>query len=164
MKLELNEQILKLLEKNSRLTPAEIATMLNEKEDLIRQRIQEMEDNKVICGYHTLINWEKTDDINVSAVIELKVNPQRGMGFDRIAEKIYQFPEVEALYLMSGGYDFMVQLKKAPMRDIALFVSNRLSIIEEVQSTATHVVLKQYKDHGTMFTTPSSDRRMVITP
>ena len=155
---------LKLIEKNSRLTTEEIATLLAIEPDEVQRRIKELEEQKVICGYHTLINWEKTDDVNVSAVIELKVNPQRGMGFDRIAEKIYHFPEVEDLYLMSGGYDFMVKLKKAPMRDIAAFVSSRLSVIEEVQSTTTHVVLKQYKDHGTMFVGKSGDKRMVVTP
>ena len=148
---EVNEQILKLIEKNSRLTPEEIASLLEMDVEEVTRRIKEMEEAKVICGYHTLINWEKTDNVNVSAIIELKVNPQKGKGFDRIAEKIYHFPEVEAVYLMSGGYDFMVQLKKAPMREIANFVSSRLSVIEEVQSTKTHVVLKQYKDHGTMF-------------
>ncbi|MCQ9210341.1 Lrp/AsnC family transcriptional regulator [Granulicatella seriolae] len=164
MKSDTSEQILKLLETDSRLTPEEIAVLLGLDAEETKKRIEKLEEENVICGYHTLINWEKTDDINVSAVIELRVNPQRGMGFDRIAEKIYQFPEVDALYLMSGGYDFMVQLKKAPMRDIASFVSNRLSIIEEVQSTATHVVLKQYKDHGTLFVQKSGDQRMVITP
>jgi transcriptional regulator, asnC family len=161
---DVNEQILKLIEKNSRLSTEEIATLLAIEPDEVQRRIKELEEQKVICGYHTLINWEKTDDVNVSAVIELKVNPQRGIGFDRIAEKIYHFPEVEDLYLMSGGYDFMVKLKKAPMRDIAAFVSSRLSVIEEVQSTTTHVVLKQYKDHGTMFVSKSGDKRMVVTP
>lgn len=161
---DLNEKILKLIEKNSRLTIDEIATLLAVSSEDVKRCIQELEDQKVICGYHTLINWEKTDDVTVSAVIELKVNPQRGIGFDRIAEKIYQFPEVEALYLMSGGYDFMVHLKKAPMREIASFVSSRLSIIEEVQSTTTHVVLKRYKDHGTMFVGENEDKRMVVTP
>lgn len=164
MKSDTSEQILKLLETDSRLTPEEIAVLLGLDAEETKKRIAKLEEENVICGYHTLINWEKTDDVNVSAVIELRVNPQRGMGFDRIAEKIYQFPEVDALYLMSGGYDFMVQLKKAPMRDIAAFVSHRLSIIEEVQSTATHVVLKQYKDHGTLFVQKSGDQRMVITP
>ena len=89
---DVNEQILKLIEKNSRLTIEEIATLLAIEPDEVQRRIKELEEQKVICGYHTLINWEKTDDVNVSAVIELKVNPQRGMGFDRIAEKIYHFP------------------------------------------------------------------------
>lgn len=158
------EQILKLLETDSRLTAQEIAIMLALDSQEVQQQIKEMEQDGTICGYHTLVNWDKTDDQNVSAIIELKVNPQRGQGFDRIAEKIYQFPEVEAIYLMSGGFDFSVELKKAPMREIAAFVSNRLSIIEEVQSTATHIILKKYKDHGTLFVKQESDKRMVITP
>ena len=144
---EVNEQILKLIEKNSRLTPEEIASLLEIDVEEVTRRIKEMEEQQIICGYHTLVNWEKTDNVN-----------------DRIAEKIYHFPEVEAVYLMSGGYDFMVQLKKAPMREIANFVSSRLSVIEEVQSTKTHVVLKQYKDHGTMFVGKADDKRQVVTP
>ena len=100
----------------------------------------------------------------MSAIAELRVNPQRGKGFDRIAEKIYQFPQVQAIYLMSGGFDFSVQLKKAPMKEIAAFVSERLSVIEEVQATSTHIILKKYKDHGTLFVKDDSDKRMVITP
>jgi DNA-binding Lrp family transcriptional regulator len=111
-----------------------------------------------------LINWDKTGDDEVSAIIELRVNPQRGSGFDRIAEKVYQFPEVETVFLMSGGFDFMVQLKKAPMKEIALFVAKRLSVIDEVQSTTTHFVLKRYKDHGTLFVDEGDDKRMVLTP
>lgn len=158
------EAILKLLESNSRLEPKEIAIRLGlETQEVVRQ-IMELEADQIICGYHTLINWDKTDDQNVSAIIELRVNPQRGQGFDRIAEKIYQFPEVQSLYLMSGGFDFLVELKKAPMRDIASFVSSRLSIIEEVQGTSTHIILKKYKDHGTIYVKKDKDQRMVITP
>ncbi|MDO4432569.1 MAG: Lrp/AsnC family transcriptional regulator [Aerococcaceae bacterium] len=158
------EQILKLLEKDSRLTAREIATMLGLEESKVAADIAEMEAENIICGYNTLVNWDLTDDQNVSAIIELKVNPQRGQGFDRIAEKIYQFPQVEAVYLMSGGFDFSVELKKAPMKEIAAFVSDRLSVIDEVQSTATHVILKKYKDHGTVFVKPDKDQRMVVTP
>lgn len=164
MRSVLSEKILKLLEKDSRLSAEDIAIYLGEQVSTIENAIQKLEKEKVICAYHTLINWEKTDDSTVAAVVELKVNPQRGIGFDRIAEKIYQFPEVEALYLMSGGYDFLVELKKAPMREIASFVSNRLSVIEEVQSTATHVLLKQYKKHGTLLVAGDDDQRMVVSP
>ncbi|MCW6652153.1 Lrp/AsnC family transcriptional regulator [Aerococcaceae bacterium NML210727] len=158
------EEILKLLETDSRLTSNEIATLLAMEPAEVARLIAEMEADRIICGYHTLINWDKTDDQSVSAIIELKVNPQRGKGFDRIAEKIYQFPQVEAIYLMSGGFDFSVVLKKAPMKEIAAFVSDRLSIIEEVQSTSTHIILKKYKDHGTLFVKQDKDKRMVVTP
>ncbi|HFI0464161.1 TPA: Lrp/AsnC family transcriptional regulator [Streptococcus suis] len=160
----MKEKILKLLERDSRLTAAEIAVLLGQDQTLVQSTIKELEDQKIICGYHTLINWEKTDDTMVSAIIELRVNPQRGKGFDRIAEKIYNFPEVKTMYLTSGGFDFLVELHKAPIREIANFVSSRLSIIEEVQSTSTHVILKKYKEHDTLFVKKDDDKRMVVTP
>ncbi|XJS11160.1 Lrp/AsnC family transcriptional regulator [Aerococcaceae bacterium WGS1372] len=161
--MELRESILKLIEQNSRLDISEIATMLDVEEQLVIDTIKDLEDKKVIIGYHTLIDWDKTDDEYVSAMIEVKVNPQRGQGFDRIASLIYNFPEVEAMYLMSGGYDFSIQLKKAPMKEIARFVTSKLSVIDEVQSTATHVILKKYKDHGTVFDSNDKDRRMAVS-
>lgn len=164
MKSELKEKILKIIEKDSKLTAEEVAVMLGAATQEVETAIDELEAEKIICGYHTLINWDKTGDDEVSAIIELRVNPQRGSGFDRIAEKIYHFPEVEAISLMSGGFDFMVQLKKAPMKEIALFVAKRLSVIDEVQSTTTHFVLKRYKDHGTLFVDEGDDKRMVVTP
>lgn len=164
MKNELKEKILKIIEKDSKLTAEEVAVMLGAATQEVETAIDELEAEKIICGYHTLINWDKTGDDEVSAIIELRVNPQRGSGFDRIAEKIYHFPEVEAISLMSGGFDFMVQLKKAPMKEIALFVAKRLSVIDEVQSTTTHFVLKRYKDHGTLFVDEGDDKRMVVTP
>ncbi|HJB23841.1 MAG TPA: Lrp/AsnC family transcriptional regulator [Candidatus Jeotgalibaca pullicola] len=164
MSQEMNENILKIIEKDSRLTPEEIAIMLGLEADEVAEAIKEMENRKVICGYHTLVNWEKAEDDEVSAVIELKVNPQRGSGFDKIAERVYQYPEVEAVYLMSGAYDLLVEMRKAPMKDIASFVARRLSTIEEVQSTATHFILKRYKDHGTLFVDDDEDKRMVVSP
>ena len=158
------EAILKILETNSKITAEEIAVRLDLNPQEVAKAIAEMEADKIISGYHTLINWDKTDDEQVSAIIELKVNPQRGKGFDRIAEKIYLFPEVESMYLMSGGFDFLVELKKAPMKDIARFVSNRLSVIDEVQATSTHIILAKYKDHGTIFVKEDKEKRMVITP
>lgn len=162
--MEHREEILKLLETNSRLTAKEVAIMLDLEEKFVVDKISELEADKIIAGYHTIINWEQTDDQHVSAVIEVRVTPQRGRGFDEIAEKIYQFPEVKSMYLMSGGYDFMVELKKAPMKLIAHFVSSRLSTIDEVQSTATHVILKRYKDHNTIFAEGMDDKRMVVSP
>lgn len=161
--MELKEKILKLLERDSRLSHQEISVLLGVEESLIAKTIKELEDKQIICGYHTLVNWDKTDDTMVSAMIELRVNPQRGKGFDRIAEKIYNFPEVKAMYLISGGYDFLLELRKAPIREIANFVSSRLSVIEEVQSTATHVILKKYKDHNTLFIKEEGDQREVIS-
>ncbi len=158
------EEILRLLEKNARYTAKYIAVMLGMDVSEVKNEIEMMEKERTICGYHALVDWDKTDDEKISALIELKVTPQRGEGFDRIAEKIYQYPEVESLYLMSGGYDFSVILKKATMKEIANFVSSRLAVIEEVQSTATHIVLVRYKDHGILLTAPKKDMRMVVTP
>lgn len=164
MSHEMNERILKVIEKNSRLTAEEIAIMLGLETDDVVHALKDMEECKIICGYHTLVNWDKANDDEVSAVIELKVNPQRGAGFDKIAERVYQFPEVDAVYLMSGAYDLLVEMRKAPMKDIASFVARRLSTIEEVQSTATHFILKRYKDHGTLFVDEDKDKRMVVSP
>lgn len=164
VRMDHSEDILKLLETDSRLTSKEVAILLNLDEKLVAETIKQLEDEKIIAGYHTIINWEKTDDEYVSAMIEVRVSPQRGQGFDRIAEKIYQFPEVKAMHLISGGYDYLVELKKAPMRQIAKFVSSRLSVIDEVQSTATHVVLKRYKDHNIIFVKDDEDKRMVVSP
>lgn len=161
---KIREEILQLLEKNARYTSKEIAVMLGLDVIQVETEIKTLEKERIICGYHALVDWDKTDDDKISALIELKVSPQRGEGFDRIAEKIYQYPEVESLYLMSGGYDFTVILKKATMKEIAHFVSTRLATMEEVQSTVTHIVLVRYKDHGTLFTAPKKDMRMVVTP
>lgn len=158
----IKENIARLIEKNSRLTSKDVAIMLDLEQHVVQEMIIEMEQEKIICGYQTLINWEKTNDEEVSAVIELKVTPQRGVGFDSIAERIYQYPEVEACYLMSGSYDFMLILRKASMKKIAKFV-NRLAVLDEVVSTATHVVLTRYKDHGTIFADKQEDKRQVMS-
>ena len=158
------EEILRLLEENARYTVKDLAAMLGLEAKKVKDEIAAMERERVICGYHALVNWDKTDDEKISALIELKVTPQRGDGYERIAEKIYQYPEVESLFLMSGGYDFTVILKKATMKEIASFVSSRLAVIEEVQSTTTHVVLARYKDHGIQLAENKKDMRMVVTP
>ena len=142
----------------------EIAILLGTEPDVVENEIRKMEEEKIICGYHTLINWDNTSDEKVVALIEVKVTPQRGMGFDKIAERIYQFSEVEAVYLMSGSFDFTVFIEGKTMRQVAQFVSERLAPMESVLSTATHFVLKKYKDHGTIISDPVQDERMLITP
>ena len=164
MENDKRKKILGILEKDAKMNAEEIAVMLGLNAEEVDAEIKAMEKENIICGYHTFINWDKTDDEKISALIELKVTLQRGNGFDKIAEKIYQYPEVESLYLMSGGYDFTVILKKATMKEIASFVSTKLAVIEEVQSTATHIVLVRYKDHGTSFVEPHKELRMVVTP
>ena len=160
----MREKILAVLEKNSRIDLGELASILGESEANIANEMAEMERDNVICGYHTLINWEKTGNEKMVALIEVKVTPQRGMGFDKIAERIYQYSEVESIYLMSGAYDFMVMLEGKTMREVAQFVSEKLSPMDSVLSTATHFVLKKYKDHGTIMCDKSEDERMLITP
>ena len=137
MEQDLRRQVLNILEKNSRLSPAEIAVMTGTDEQTVADLISTLEKEGIICGYHTLINWDKENDDSVTALIELKVTPQGGDGYNKIAEQIYQYPQVETLYLMSGAYDFLVLLRGKSIKDISLFVSENLASIEEVQSTAT---------------------------
>ena len=160
----MREKILTIIEKNARLTVKDIAQILGEDEALVAAEIEKMEQEHIICGYHTLINWDKTKDERVDALIEVKVTPQRGMGFDSIAERIYQYEEVDALYLMSGAFDFTVMIKGKTMKEVANFVSMKLSPMDSVLSTATHFVLKRYKDHGTAIEQPKQDERMKVSP
>ena len=161
---ELRKQILLYLEKHSRVDLGELAVLLGSDEVTVANEISAMERAKIICGYHTLIDWDKTGTEYVNALIEVKVTPQRGMGFDKIAERIYQYNEVNAVYLMSGSFDFTVFIEGKTMRQVAQFVSDKLAPMESVLSTATHFVLKKYKDHGTIFSEPVQDERMLITP
>ena len=109
-----------------------------------------MEDEHIICGYHTLIDWDKAGIEKVTAMIEVRVTPQRGMGFDKVAERIYNYPEVNAVYLISGGFDLMVTLEGKTLREVSSFVTNKLSTLDQVLSTKTNFILKKYKDHGTV--------------
>lgn len=160
----MREKILAIIEKNSRIDLADLAALLGESEAAVANEIADMEKENIICGYHTMINWEKTGDEKVTALIEVKVTPQRGMGFEKIAERIYQYSEVNSLYLMSGSYDFTVILEGRTMREVAQFVSEKLSTMNSVLSTATHFILKKYKDHGTVMCEKTEDERMLITP
>ena len=152
------------MEKNSSLDLKELAVLLGAEEIDVANEIKKLEEEGIICGYHTLINWDKTSIDKVSALIEVKVTPQRGQGFDKIAERIYNYPEVRAVYLISGGYDLLVTLEEKTLREIANFVSDKLSTLDSVLSTATHFVLKKYKDHGTVFDKKHEDEREIITP
>ena len=160
----MREKILSVIEKNSRIDIGELAVLLGEDEAALANEIANMEKEGVICGYHTLINWEKTKNEKVNALIEVRVTPQKGMGFDNIAERIYQFSEVSAVYLMSGSFDFTVFIEGRTMRDVAQFVSDKLAPMDSVLSTATHFVLKKYKDHGTILSAKKKDERQLITP
>ncbi len=151
--------ILELLEKDARLTSKQIAIMTKKDEGDIKKAIEEYEQNGTILGYKALIDWDKTPKEYISAIIELKVTPQRDRGFERIAEKIYNYPEVKSLYLMSGAYDFQVIIEGKTLREVAQFVATRLAPIDAIISTATHFVLKKYKDNGIVFDIPEKDER-----
>lgn len=161
---EIRKQILGLIEKNSRIDLRELAVLLGTTEAEIANEVADMEKENIIRGYHTLINWENTSEEKVTAMIEVMVTPQRGVGFDHIAERIYNFSEVKAIYLMSGGYDFLIMLEEKTMRAVSQFVSEKLAPLEEVRGTATHFVLKKYKDHGTVLHEEKQDERMLVTP
>ncbi len=158
------KEILELLENDARLTPKQIATMLGMDESEVVRIIKELEDKKIILGYFTLINWEKVGTEKVSALIEVKISPQREVGFDAVAERIYRFPEVKSVRLMSGAYDLVVMIEEHTMREVASFVTQKLASIEHVLSTATHFVLKTYKHQGTIVEDGEEDRRLVVTP
>ena len=160
----MREKILAVIEKNSRIDIKDLAVILGESEIAVANEIADMEKEHVICGYHTLINWDRTSEEKVNALIEVKVTPQRGLGFDAIAERIYNFSEVHSLYLMSGGFDFTVFIEGKSMKEVAQFVSSKLAPLEAVLSTSTHFVLKKYKDHGTVFEVEEKDERMLVTP
>ena len=157
---ELKEKILRAIAKDSKIASAELAIRLGCREEELITAIAEMEAAKVICGYPTLIDWDKVSDEKVTALIELKVTPQRGQGFDKIAERIYKFDEVESVYLMSGGFDLTVIIRGKSMKEVSRFVFEKLAPMESIQSTATHFVLKKYKDQGLVMQFESDDERI----
>lgn len=152
-------ELLKLLEDNARLTDEQIALMLGKERGEIRDMIEKFERDRVILGYKALIDWDKTDKESVSALIEVKITPQRDRGFDRVAEKIYNYPEVESLFLMSGGFDLAVMIEGKTMKEVAYFVAMKLAPIEDVISTSTHFVLRKYKDKGVVYGAAPADER-----
>ena len=158
------KELLELLEANDRLTPAELGVMLGMSEDEVKAKIAALEADKVILDYRAMVNWEKAGVEKVSAVIEVRVTPQRDVGFDEIAERIYRFDEVKSVYLMSGAYDLIVLIEGTTMKEVALFVSQKLATIENVLSTATHFVLKKYKLEGVILEDREEVERLVVAP
>lgn len=161
---ELREQLLGIIEKNSRIDLKELAVILGVEEVDVVNELAAMESEGIICGYHTLIDWDKTSSEKVTALIEVRVTPQRGQGFDSIAERIYNYPEVQSVYLISGGYDLLVILEGKTLKEVSGFVSDKLSTLESVLSTATHFILKKYKDDGIILSKKNKDERMLVTP
>lgn len=160
----MREKILTFIEKNSRIDLKELSVILGVDEIAVVNELADMEKENIICGYHTLIDWDKTTVEKVTALIEVRVTPQRGQGFDSIAERIYNYSEVTSVYLISGGFDLLVILEGKSLRDISQFVSDKLSTLESVLSTATHFILKKYKDHGTIMDKKNKDERMLVSP
>ena len=160
----MREQILAIIEKNSRISVKELAVILGAEEIDVANELKALEEEGIICGYHTMIDWEKTDIEKVTALIEVRITPQRGQGFDKLAERIYKYPEVNSVYLISGGYDLLVSLEGKSLKQVSSFVSDKLSTLDGVLSTATHFVLKKYKDHGTILGKKNEDKREMITP
>ena len=155
----MNTEILKLLENDARLTAEQLSVMLDTDKSDVEKTINELEENGTILGYKAIVDWEKTEKESVTAMIEVKLTPQRDRGFDRVAEKIYNYPEVQAVYLMSGAYDLSVLIEGKTMKEVAFFVSQKLSTIDAVTSTATHFVLRKYKDKGMLYDAPEKDER-----
>ena len=160
----MREELLRIIEKNSRMDLKELAVILGVEEIDVVNELAALEKEGIICGYHTMINWEKTGMEKVNALIEVRITSQRGQGFDNIAERIYKYPEVNSVYLISGGYDLLVSLEGKTLKEVSHFVSDKLSTLEGVLSTATHFVLKKYKDHGTILSKKYEDERELITP
>lgn len=158
------EEILNILDKEKgNVSRAKIAQMLGMEEKEVADKIEKMEKENVIVGYKTIVNWDKTDKDVVVALIDLRITPQRGEGFDKVAERIYKYPQVKSLYLMSGAYDLSVTIEGRSMKEVALFVAQKLAPMDSIISTATHFVLKKYKEEGIVFEDDEKDTRQVIT-
>ena len=158
----MNTKILNLLSRNARYTEEELAVMTGLSVEEIEKEISEMEEQGLICGYKALVDWEKVDSTLVSAIIELKVTPKAGHGFEEVARRVMKFPQVESVYLMSGGYDLSVVVKGKSFQEVALFVAKELSTIDSVLSTATHFVLRRYKEQDVELISAKQDDRETI--
>ncbi len=160
--IDFTQEILEILENNSKYTDGQIAVMLDRSAEEVREKIKILEDENIIAGYKTVVNWEKMPKETVTALIEVKVTPQRGEGFDKVAERIYRYPEVKACYLMSGGFDLTVIIEGKTLKEVAFFVAEKLAPLDSVLSTSTHFVLKKYKENGTIFECEEGDHREVV--
>ena len=158
------KELLEMLERNPSWSDAQLATMLNREEAEITVRRRQLEADKIIVQYQTLVNWEKAGVETVSAFIHVRITPQREVGFDAIAERIYRFPEVRGLYLMSGAYDLLVMVEGSTLKEAARFVSTKLSTIEGVVGTETHFMLKKYKEAGVILEDREEDCRLAVSP
>ncbi|MDN4604253.1 Lrp/AsnC family transcriptional regulator [Paenibacillus sp. F6_3S_P_1C] len=161
---DLQLKVLDLLKEDARRTPALLSTLLGESEDKIKNAVAQLEQEHVIVKYATVVNWSKIDDEKVTALIEVQITPERGRGFEGIAERIYLYPQVKSVYLMSGAYDLLVEVEGGNLREVANFVSEKLSPIDSVLSTKTNFILKKYKQDGIIFEDHQEDNRLMISP
>jgi DNA-binding Lrp family transcriptional regulator len=161
---EFKLSILDLLKEDARLSAATIATMLGAEQEDVSAAITEMEQDHVIVKYATIVNWSKVDDDKVTALIEVECTPERGRGFENIAERVYLYPEVKSVYLMSGAYDLLVEIEGKNLKEVASFVSNKLSTIDSVISTKSFFILKKYKQDGIIFEEFEDDHRLLVSP
>ncbi len=158
------EELLKILEENAQVSPADIAARLNLSEDEVKRQIRQLEEDKVILAYKALVDDDKAGRDYVKAVIEVKISPERDGGFDRLAARIAKYDQVKDCYLMSGSYDLMVVVQGTTLRQVASFVSEKLASIDGVLSTATHFMLKTYKEQGTLYEQEAFDQRLKVSP
>ncbi len=161
---ETGEQILEILHEDGKISPEDIAKQINVPVEKVKKTIARFEKDNIILGYKTNINWQRIRQHDVKALIEVKVSPERNVGFDAVAESVYRFPEVSSVFLLSGGYDLLVQVQGENLRDVALFVSEKLATIKGVQSTVSHFLLKKYKEDGVILVDQSNGKRLPITP
>jgi len=164
MEHDKQKAILEILEQDARTTPEQIAAMLGVDVDLVKQTIRQMESAGIIRRYKTVIDWDRFGEERVFAFIDVKVSPARDVGFDDVAERIYRFPQVHAVYLVSGDHDLRVILSGRTMKEVAAFVAERLAPLDRVQATYTQFVLKRYKEDGEVYAETEPDRRLVMTP
>jgi len=161
---EMSRKILELLQEDACLTPERIAVMLGQDAEVIQAEIERLERDRIVIGRKALINWERAGDEQVWAIIEVRVSPQRDVGFNSIANRIARFPETWSVYLLSGTYDLAVQVFGRTMREVASFVSEKLAPLEGVEGTTTHFLMKRYKDRGVVFEDLEVAERLPITP
>lgn len=161
---DIMEEILEILSRGAKTTPKQIAEMTGKKEEEIKKKIKEMEDSGIILKYKTIINWDKAGKELVYALIDVKVTPERGKGYDAIAERIIRFPEVKSVYLISGMYDLSVLVEGKSMKEVANFVAEKLAPLEQVTGTVTHFMLKKYKEDGEILYKEEENKRLAISP
>ncbi|WP_339321924.1 Lrp/AsnC family transcriptional regulator [Paenibacillus sp. FSL W8-0194] len=161
---ELKLKVLDLLNEDARRSPKLLATLIGVDEEAVKEAIAELEADHVIVKYAAVVNWSKIEEETVTALIEVQITPERGRGFEGIAERIYLYPQVKSVYLMSGAYDLLVEVEGRNLREVANFVSEKLSPIDSVLSTKTNFILKKYKQDGIIFEDREEDNRLIVSP